>query len=156
VKERERQYSRIYRLRKAEEIQKFRSQLDFYKNEVTKLLEENYLLQQENYILRQRLNELVEGEQQSNTISNNDLETLSAAASGIQSQIWEFEVNRYLQSSKLTDLIRFSLTEFQELVNLVTPHMNLLTTVKEDNAFIREEIHKESATKLTCLSHYGG
>jgi len=139
VKERERQYSRIYRLCKAEEIQNFRSQLDFYKNEVTKLLEENYLIQQENYILRQRLNELAENEQQRRNTSPNDLETLSTAASGIQSQIWEFEVNRYLQSSKLTDLIRFSLTEFQELVNLVTPHMNLLTSEGRQRIYQRRD-----------------
>jgi hypothetical protein len=118
--------------------QKLSNQILVLEAELESLKQKYEELLEENIFLYQKLNKINKDSQNIDLIPDCDIETLATAATQIKEHVWDVEVKRILQSSKLNRAIRFSLHEFRELLDEITPQLNQLTAKGQLRSYKRK------------------
>lgn len=127
IKEKEREYSRRYREQTRNTIKKLTEQNVFLERELRNLKLKYEELLEENVLLYQKFLDYNAKLQNVATLPNCDFETLASLTTQMKEQVWDAEVKRFLQSFKLNRTIRFSLHEFQQLLEEIIPQLEQLT-----------------------------
>jgi DNA repair exonuclease SbcCD ATPase subunit len=130
IRQREREYSRKHRKELKNKFLKLENRVKLLTEQLRAIQYRYNEIEKKKQDLKQKLNQTNTTQNLHSSLFQSDLEALATVANAVQEQIWESEIDELLLSPKLHWLIRFDLIEFQNLLSLVSPNLDFLTTKK--------------------------